>query len=233
MATAQYNKAYTSMAGCDIQATFAGVLITELQGISNAISRETAGSYTMGSANPRNFTRGKRGIAGTLVFGHYNRHAFYWSMVNNFSENNFNHPGGFWGFINERPPRDYKDTVRAYYGNSLSQYSDKEWRQVEYSDQILPFEIVLTAQNEAGAAAELAIMGVQIVNEAQGFSTDDVLNSIQMSYVARHVLPWKAVGTNQTTNATGVSGASAGPGNAINDAINGVSGVLSSVGNLF
>ena len=71
----EYTKTYTSFSGCDIVASFNGKVIGELQGITYSVSREKAPIYTMGSAEPRSFSRGKRGIAGSLVFTVFNRDA--------------------------------------------------------------------------------------------------------------------------------------------------------------
>ena len=73
--TEEYTKTYTSFSGCDITAAFNGKIIGELQGITYSVSREKAPIYTMGSAEPRSFSRGKRGIAGTLVFTVFDRDA--------------------------------------------------------------------------------------------------------------------------------------------------------------
>ena len=64
----EYTNSYTTFSGCDIACSFGSQIIGELQGISYSVTREKAPIYTMGSANPRSFSRGKRGIAGTLVF---------------------------------------------------------------------------------------------------------------------------------------------------------------------
>ena len=44
-----------------------------------------------------------------------------------------------------------------------------------YSDQILPFDITLAAQNEYGAQAGARILGVEILNEGTGVSIDDTV----------------------------------------------------------
>lgn len=71
----EYTKTYTSFSGCDIVATFGGTVIGELQALTYSVQREKAPLYTMGSAEPRSFSRGKRGIAGTLVFTVFDRDA--------------------------------------------------------------------------------------------------------------------------------------------------------------
>lgn len=47
----------------------------ELQAISYATTREKAPIYTMGSADPRAYSRNKRGIAGNLIWINFDRHA--------------------------------------------------------------------------------------------------------------------------------------------------------------
>lgn len=58
----------TSFSGADLVATFANKAIGELQQISWAVQRDKAPVFTCGSADARSFSRGKRGIAGSLVF---------------------------------------------------------------------------------------------------------------------------------------------------------------------
>ena len=69
-----FSRSYNSFSGVDIKGVFASKVIAELQAISYSVTREKAPIYTMGSADPRSFSRGKRGIAGTLVFVVFDRH---------------------------------------------------------------------------------------------------------------------------------------------------------------
>lgn len=58
----------TSFSGADLVVSFANQVVGELQQISWAIEREKAPVFTLGSSDARSFSRGKRGIAGSLVF---------------------------------------------------------------------------------------------------------------------------------------------------------------------
>jgi hypothetical protein len=49
--------------------------LAELQAISYSITREKAPIYTMGSADPRYYSRNKRGIAGSIIWINFDRHA--------------------------------------------------------------------------------------------------------------------------------------------------------------
>lgn len=75
--SAQFANAYTSFSGVDITATFDNVPIGTLQGISYSVTREKSPIYTIGYANPRSFSRGKRGIAGSMIFTLFDRSALY------------------------------------------------------------------------------------------------------------------------------------------------------------
>lgn len=68
-------KTFTSFSGADLIVSFGPKVIGELQQISWAIQREKAPVYTFGSPDPRSFSRGKRGIAGSLIFAVFNRDA--------------------------------------------------------------------------------------------------------------------------------------------------------------
>jgi hypothetical protein len=58
-----------------------------------------------------------------------------------------------------------------------------------YSDQILPFDITLSAVNEYGAAAGAKILGVEILNEDTGVSIGDTVTETQATFVARAIEP--------------------------------------------
>jgi hypothetical protein len=55
---ATFQKTYNSFSGVDMAVTFGGRVIGELQGVSYTVQREKAPIYTMGSADPRSFSRG-------------------------------------------------------------------------------------------------------------------------------------------------------------------------------
>lgn len=65
----------TSFSGADLVATFANKVIGELQQISWAVQRDKAPVFTCGSPDARSFSRGKRGIAGSMVFAVFDHDA--------------------------------------------------------------------------------------------------------------------------------------------------------------
>ena len=204
MPVSAYTQSYNSFSGVDIQATFGGVLIGELQGVSYSVTREKAPIYTMGSADPRSFSRGKRGIAGTLVFTVFNRSA----LLETFRSAAIGTAGQFYAHATDvaRHPIATQgstafDAIQV--GAQVSQgsvASGNEWELPWYPDQIPPFDITITAANEYGQIAMMIIGGVEILNEGSGMSIDDIVTEQSMTFVARSVGAWIASSSSVTTN---------------------------------
>ena len=192
--TEKITQTYTSMSGCDIQAFIESVLLGNIQGVSFSITREKAPIYVMGAADPVSFSRGKRGIAGSLIFTNFDREALYdiknsTSLDLGYYKKNFDIAAG---------GRDYDllktsgiDGTKALEGAKAT---------ANYSDQIPPFSIVLTGANEYGSTMWMSIMGVELLNEGAGLSIDDIVNETQMTFVARAVVPWQPKTTDQNWN---------------------------------
>jgi hypothetical protein len=203
-------RSYNSFSGVDIKAVFANKPIGELQAISYSITREKAPIYTMGASDPRAFSRGKRGIAGTLVFVVFDRHVLL-STLGGFS------PDGGLKFQSDRDDirADFSSVGEGVSGNiqSLANVqvppggglpfqqesplhevdSDQEVAKAWYADQIPPFDVTLAAANEYGALALMRIFGVELLNEGYGVSIDDIVSEQQHTYIARTVIGWTAV----------------------------------------
>ncbi len=81
-ASTLYRNTYNSIAGVDIKAVFFGVTFGNLQAISYSITREKAPVYTMGSPEVRGYARGKRAIAGNMVFVMFDDHALLGALRN-------------------------------------------------------------------------------------------------------------------------------------------------------
>jgi hypothetical protein len=80
MSNQQFLSTYTSFSGADLLVSFGPKVIGELQQISYAVQREKVPVFTLGSPNPRSFSRGKRGIAGSLVIATFDRDALLETM---------------------------------------------------------------------------------------------------------------------------------------------------------
>jgi hypothetical protein len=199
-----YTKTYTTFSGCDIVPTFNGKVIGELQGITYSISREKAPIYTMGSAEPRSFSRGKRGIAGTLIFTVFNRDA----LISEFKDSLSGKEGaGIQKFVANNRSSAYisiedwdsqmselanpgGNTVAGAYGDVNKLVDTYE---PEYADEILPFDITITFANEYKQRAVLVIYGVELLNEGSGYSIDSVTTEKAYTFIARKIQHMKPV----------------------------------------
>lgn len=199
-------QSYNSFSGIDIKAVFNNVTIGELQAISYSITREKAPIYTMGSADPRAFGRGKRGIAGSMIFIVFDRH----SLIGTFGAFALN-PGNKLNFSAD------KEELRAVQAgntpniqagiqesrrlleasreesNILNVGGDQAITAPWYIDQIPPFDVTLAAANEYGALAVMRVFQVECLNEGYGVSIDDIVSEQQVTYVARQVIGWQPI----------------------------------------
>lgn len=214
--TSQNSLAYNSFSGSDIRASIGPMQFAQIQAVSYSVTREKAPVYTMGSPDPRSFSRNKRGIAGSLIWVNFDRHALlsliyssngiFIANVDDLrpqfqsSETNFIADGAIYNAgsqaTNGAPASATIDqttlpNIQAISGTSGFKTVAKPW----YSDQILPFDITLSGATEYGAATAMKIFGVEILNEGSGVSIDDTNTEMQATFVARLVEPWLAVQT--------------------------------------
>ena len=195
------SKTFNSHSGCDIKATFAGVRIGELQGISFTISREKAPVYVMGRKDPVGFSRGKRGIAGSLVFAIFDRSALLDGLK---SAQNYN--SNFWTSNEELALSAYQADLDIVAGSRLTTNPGKvlltdttedprsgsyQTAPAWYLDQLPPFEIVVNAINEYGSSTTLKIYNVELLNNGTGMSIDDIMLDETMTFTCTHIVPWK------------------------------------------
>ena len=71
------SKTYSSYSGVDIRVVINGRPVGSMQALSYAIQREKAPIYVMGSVDPISYSRGKRGIAGTMISLLLDKHFIY------------------------------------------------------------------------------------------------------------------------------------------------------------
>lgn len=180
----EYTKTYTSFSGADIVATFDGVVIGELQAITYSVTREKVPIYTMGSKDPRSFSRGKRGIAGSLVFQVFDRDCLK-TLRDKYTIETARANIGI-GPYNPQSMDEW-DRKEATTGTAVNDFFGSA--AVTYSDEIPPFDITITFANEYGQKAKMAIYGVEILNEGMGLSIDDITTAKACTFVARSIDP--------------------------------------------
>ncbi|RLD66299.1 MAG: hypothetical protein DRI98_13720, partial [Bacteroidetes bacterium] len=186
--TSVFTRGYNSFSGVDIRAVFGSQVVGSLQGISYSITREKAPVYTLGSADPRAFARGKRGIAGSLVFIQFDTDPLMEILAN------YKDPANalkFLGDIDDIRP-EYTAAEQIVGGaiatagegsinapgnpvglqetNVSTVGGDQRAAVPWYPDQIPPFDIVLSAANEYGALATMRVLGIELLNNGYGVS---------------------------------------------------------------
>jgi len=207
--------AYNSFSGVDIKAVFNNKVAVPLQAFSYAIQREKAPIYTMGYANPRAFSRGKRGIAGTLVFAMFDKHPLVGRNLGELNDPLFSDKSNpdnlFWADEEEiKPSVSFGGGVASIALNAVDPntalpgvegdfFDDQRLVLPWYSDQIPPFNITLTASNEYGAVVSMSVVGCEVVNEGYGISIDDLVSEMQYTFVARELLPWAKLPSSDIT----------------------------------
>jgi len=211
-----FQKTYNSFSGVDMVVTFGGKILGELQGISYTIQREKAPIYSMGEADPRSFSRSKRGIAGSIVFVVFDRSALLEAMRDRpYVANRYSIPEGFEvADVNV----DTIEIVPGVIGPAVGAASptvsrialDKVIAAPNYIDQVLPFDVVVTASNEYGAVARMMIHGVEIMNVGSSLSINDITTDEACTYIATAITPWRDQGfiriNNDGRSATFVGG---------------------------
>ena len=188
------SRTYTSFSGVDIRAVIAGKPVGQLQAVSYAVQREKAPIYVMGRVDPLSFSRGKRGIAGTLISLLLDQHMLFGEPFNGMqyiADNDELYSSG----LDLQNASDFDDLQESGAGFDASNVSDN-WsaRNAFYVDQLPSFDIAIVAVNEYGKAATMRIYGCEILNEGSGFSIDDIVIENQMTYVCRTILPWQKLG---------------------------------------
>jgi len=195
----ELSRTYTSFSGVDIRAVIGGEPIGQLQAISYAVQREKAPIYVMGSVDPLSFSRGKRGIAGTIITLMLDQHVLFgepFSDMRVILDKDEIYPS-----LNSATDADDVtdldlDQLDPSFAFDASNVSDAyQANQAWYVDQLPPFDVVIVAANEYGQAAQMRIYGVEILNEGSGFSIDDMVIENQMTYVCRTILPWQKMGS--------------------------------------
>lgn len=206
MSSLDYSKTYSSYSGVDIKVVIGGKEMGSMQAISYAIQREKAPIYVMGSVDPISFSRGKRGIAGTMISLMLDKHFLEHPGLED-------HPQPLLdkGEVFADPAKALTDLTASDASYSAGQsvlaqvggvrgggLQDYTTARPFYVDQILPFDVAIVAVNEYGQKATMRLYGCEILNEGSGFSIDDIVVENQMTYVCRTILPWTSESTGFT-----------------------------------
>jgi hypothetical protein len=211
---------YKAFSGADIQAVINNKPIGSLQSVTVSITRETAALYGFGSASPKAFVKGKRGIAGTLVFTQFDRDPIIYDVANGVNQvplNQLNQAAVVSRFADVtadgdlltgqlRSTMNWSNNVQANinqtFGGKVADDFSRQLatvyqlagaRKIRYADELPEFDITLSMINSAGDAAYIVIGGVEIVNQGQGWSLEDLTSEAAYTYVARYITPLTSI----------------------------------------
>ncbi|GIV21957.1 MAG: hypothetical protein KatS3mg023_3708 [Armatimonadota bacterium] len=194
-----------AFSGADIHAYIGNRKVANLVALSVSINREIAPIYTFGDPSPRTFVKGKRGIAGTMTFTQFDKHALIESVFNVGEQikDLWEHIDRFYGHMADQQFKDRVERLRQYANLSdqqLQALTAEQYvvasaarivaqRRIQYVDQLPPFDLTLVFINENGAFAYMALLGVQFANEGYGYTLDDLSSATAVTYVATGVRP--------------------------------------------
>lgn len=188
------SRQYTSFSGTDIRVVVGGETIGSIQALSYAVQREKGPVYVMGRVDPLSFSRGKRGIAGTMITLMLDRHPLFkqpFASMQGVFDNDEIYPVGD-NLNDASDTADLEGSDALFSASDLS--SNYTVRRAWYFDQLPPMDYVVLAANEYGLASTMRVYGAEFLNEGSGFSVDDMVIENQMTYIARTVLPWQPLG---------------------------------------
>ena len=203
MTSATFSQTFNSFCGVDMHVVMGGVIVADIQGLSYTVTREKAPMYTMGSANPRSFSRGKRGIAGSMIFLVFDRSNLLDILGRQkrsfYVANRYEVRPEYADFAEEIA--DQNPAAKSIFGSvgtpqvgggaGLNRVSaEKVLAPPQYADQIMPFNISVTGANEYGHVMSMHFMGAEIMNSGSGISIDDISIDESATFVCTDLVPW-------------------------------------------
>ena len=121
------SRTYTSFSGVDIKVVIDGHVAGTMQAVSYAIQREKAPIYVMGRVDPLSFSRGKRGIAGTMISIMLDQHMIWrepWASGSNvILDNDEIIPDEFSKTINATPSGASNPITPSNLGNRITDFA--------------------------------------------------------------------------------------------------------------
>jgi len=190
-----------AFSGADIHAYIGNRKVGTLVSLTVSVTREVMPLYTFGNPSPRTFVKGKRGIAGSMTFTQFDKHALIGTLI---EQPNIQY---LWDWIKSQSDlslsnsqREIKDALTrtdSQLAGASSFVADRvRWarmivgsRPLRYVDQIPPFDMTLAFVNESGAFAYLELYGIQFVNEGFGYTLDDLASEIAVTFVCTGIKP--------------------------------------------
>jgi len=139
------------------------IVLGDLQTLSTSSAREKFPVRTLGRIYPHAYVRGNRTLAGSMIFTVMNKHALF----------------------------DLVEAQRFMSNTGVDERMEGRYPSLEATlvDQLPPFDITILGANELGDQSYAVLYGVEIVNEGQTLSIEDLITECVMQFVARDYDP--------------------------------------------
>lgn len=151
---------FKTFSGIDMEAIASlNTVVTKLQGMTQlswSIHRGKTSQRVIGSQSSGGRVSGSRTIAGTMIFTLADHHPLLNLL-----------------------PGDYPVSTSSNYESEA-----ELWNPIMMPDQIPPFDIILTMQNEYGYAAIVSLYGVEVVDEGSVVGVDNMITECVIQYTA-------------------------------------------------
>lgn len=181
-----WSQNYNTYGGVNINIAINDVVLGSAQGLSVSVTREKAPIFVMGHVDPVSFTRGKRGIAGSLLMTMFDKDPIAQLRDSNALRDETTYHASRHDILYRAP-----GSQAAGSTTDLDAMATTFPAPFNYPDQILPITITLVGANEYnGLPCSMRIYGVEFLNEGMGTSTGDISLEAQMTFVARAISPW-------------------------------------------
>ena len=188
--------------------------LATIQTISISKFRDKYPVRSLGFQNPMGYSRGNRTIAGTLIFALIQKDPF--NETATYSEGNrdgiLRNSSGFIRTDNVSEDFSFSSRERAVGDNTVNNLSDTAitnlatvnrkhrydftwdsqlFGQLMHVDELPPFDIIISAANEAGNTGKLILYGVDISQEGMTLSIEDLYTEVVYQYTARGMAPFE------------------------------------------
>lgn len=199
---------FQAYAGTDMIAYINNKPVASMEQVTVSISREAAPRYVMGKVGMVTLVRGKRAIVGTMQFSTFDRHSLLYDVFG--TEDGTSQPSlrdlyaeaAANKFFRDSNGTDIKAAASAvlsaptFQQNALGANLEAHYKYLmdtkrvpRYVDQLPPFNVTMTMVNDSGSASHWTLYGVYLLNEAFGYSQEDLNNAMACTYIATEVDP--------------------------------------------
>lgn len=199
---------FQAYAGTDMIAYINNKPVATLEAVTVSISREAAPRYVMGKVGMVALVRGKRAIVGTMQFSTFDRHSLLYDVFG--SDDGRSQPSLKDLYVEAASNKYFRDVYGTdvktaatavlaapkFDSNALGANLDKHYQYLmntqrvpRYVDQLPPFNVTMTMVNDNGSASHWTLYGVYLLNEAFGYSQEDLNNATACTFIATDIDP--------------------------------------------